>query len=192
MSTDIIQACVVAGLVAYVSETFTSMAMNDPRLLRQLDGMEEAIMDELRFLEALQPSVWIHLASTTNSAGWVLRDEVMRGALASAAHLERNIFWELSFLRLRSILRQESCEQALLEIESLPDLSEDPVVAKLQALSHLKFSRESLLTAISLLQSVSFSSHFTERQHASTASLKRLHDYGHATLCPRAFVHVFR
>ena len=191
MSKEVIEACTVAGLSAYVSESFTSLAMADPRLLRQLDAIENTIVEELCYLESLQPSVWTHLSSLCTSRAWVLRHHVLTASLASAAHLQKKIFWELSLLPW-AILRNGSPELVLAEIEALQDTSPDPVICKLQTLCRLKFCKASLLAAISLLQCVSFSSHFTERQHASTATLKRVHDYSHSTLCPRAFVHVLR
>ena len=191
LTPEVTGACLIAGLTAYVAETFTSMAMTDPRLLRQLDALEEAVLDELRYLENLQPSVWIHLASLCQCRGWFLRHRVISGALASASHLQIRIFAELSSLPWM-LLRQGSPEQVLQEIENLDQTSPDPVIQKLQHLNSIKYSRGSLLVAIELLQCVSFSSHFTERQHASTATLKRRHDYSNASLCPRAFVHTFR
>ena len=44
-----------------------------------------------------------------------------------------------------------------------------------------------------LIQNVSFTSHFTERQHASAATLKRFHpDYDVTLLTARSFLHTFR
>ena len=191
VSDEVIQASVVAGLSAYVSESFSSLAMSDPRLLPQVDALEESVADELQFLERVQPFVWTTLASLSGSRGWVLRDQILRAATASAAHLHRRIFWELSFPPW-SMFRIQDPHKVLAAIESLEEASPDPVIGRLQHLARIKFHRPSLVAAIQLLQSVSFSSHFTERQHSSTASLKKVHDYSSATLCPRAFVHTFR
>ena len=191
MTPEVVQACVVAGLSAYVSESFSSLAMADPRLLLQLDGLEEAVVEEMQFLEKLQPSVWIALASLSRSRPWVLRDRTIMAAMSSGAHLYRRVFFELTALPW-GMLRSDDPKVVLADIQSLSELSADPVIQRLQQLSRINFPKEALLSAIRLLQSVSFSSHFTERQHASTATLKRLHDYNAATLCPRSFLHTFR
>ena len=191
LNNDVIQASVVAGLSAFVSESFSSLAMADPRLVLQLDALEETVSEELQFLDHIPPSVWMTLGSLTGTRGWVVRDRTLTAAMASAAHLNRRIFWELS-LEPWATLRADSPEKVLAEIANLQEPSADPVIHRLQHLLRIKFHRESLLTAIKMLQSVSFSSHFTERQHASTAQLKRSHDYSNATLCPRAFLHTYR
>eukprot|EP00971_Amphidinium_carterae_P305764 6076656-Amphidinium_carterae.1 len=49
-----------------------------------------------------------------------------------------------------------------------------------------------MITVLSMLQHLSFASHFTERQHAGSTKLRRHHDYTSGVLTARAYIHTLR
>ena len=119
VSEEVMQTCVLGGSIVYVAEIFTRLAMPDPGLVRQPNALEKTVLDELRYLENLQPFVWTHLASIGKSRGWISRDNLAAGAIASAFHLHKRVFLKFSSLPW-VLLRQGPPERVLSEIEGFP------------------------------------------------------------------------
>eukprot|EP00971_Amphidinium_carterae_P078661 1556320-Amphidinium_carterae.1 len=74
-------------------------------------------------------------------------------------------------------------------------MSEPPQEAVASRLWHLHrcgMEKAKLLSVMAALQNTSFTSYFTERQHAFVSSLTKRHDYGKTTLQARALLATFR
>eukprot|EP00971_Amphidinium_carterae_P203428 4036932-Amphidinium_carterae.1 len=153
MTREVRVACLGLGLVSYVPETMMSILLHASRLLQQVQACEDSVAANLKFLEDLgHPSV--------------LRDLVVKAGHVAAGYLQRKIFMELDCLPW-SILLSGGSEKVLGDIEALVDTSDDRVVAQFQAHSRMGFARSSLKQALELLLSISFTSHFTDKQHPS-------------------------
>ena len=80
--------------------------------------------------------------------------------------------------------------QQLLLLEELPD---EPVSRKIATVGHAGFNQARLLQAVRLLGECSWTSAFTEKQHAAASRMKRQHpDLTDGVLVARSFMHTFR
>ena len=109
----------------------------------------------------------------------------------SLAYLDKRVFstlcsfpWSLCIGDLSQNLDD------LLQQEEMPN---EITPQKIWSLGRSGYDRGRLLQALEAMQDLSFTSHLTEKLHASAALVKRHHpDYGARTTEMRAFVHTFR
>eukprot|EP00971_Amphidinium_carterae_P349799 6491231-Amphidinium_carterae.1 len=181
---------VVTGLVSYTSESFLASILSDNRLAMRSEEIHELCMRTHGFLEAIDGWVWKHISTVTGqlSCG-ALRSRVVRGSLSSLAYLEHRVF---------TVVRNGPwcyCTgDVKVHAQGLKHLSLDEcdaVTRKLVIWAQAGIDESKLVEVLNLLGQCSFSSHFAERQHSSTAQMKKFHDYGYETLAVRSYMHGF-
>eukprot|EP00971_Amphidinium_carterae_P313642 6233785-Amphidinium_carterae.1 len=165
--------------------------MSDSRIVLQIVSLQEEVRSEVQHMEELPLVVWKRLGGLCEEPPWRLRHKVLVGVHACASHLHKRIFSHFETLPW-SLLAVGTPAHVLAEVKELSVISNDVTIRKLQALVSMGVPEGKLLSAIQLMQSISYSTYFTEKQHASTATLRKQHDYSRGTLSTRAFVHVFR
>ena len=183
----------VIGLVSWLPETFMTRVLSDSRILMHYHALRESVAEELNYIETLPTSVWVDISSWTSASPSQFRDQTVRGAHVALAYLNKKVFDELAAPPWS--LAIGDCEQNLREFVTSPAASDtDRLSAQLRALSTEQGRSDTvLLQILTLMQQCSFSTHFTERQHASAATLKRYHpDYDVNFLAARAYLHTFR
>eukprot|EP00971_Amphidinium_carterae_P152011 3012899-Amphidinium_carterae.1 len=191
MDDDILVLSLLLGLVASVPESVMTMLVTDNRLLMQLDAVRDTVTVELEFILAISEGVWKRFASFCKSHGHILRNLVVRAALVSTSYMSRKIFevaeelpWDLALGDLDSNLS---------ELASLPTPPEEVVSNKLWTLAAAGYPKPRLLQCLHLLKCTSWTSHLTERLHASAAVVRKRHsEYTSDTLRARAFLHSLR
>eukprot|EP00971_Amphidinium_carterae_P352665 6492695-Amphidinium_carterae.3 len=188
MDDDISVLSLLLGLVASVPESVMTMLVSDNRLLMHLDAVRDTVAVELEFILAISDSVWMRFGSFCNARGHILRHQVVRASLVAIAYMSRKIFevaeglpWDLALGDL---------ETNLSELVSLPTPPEEVVSQKIWTLAAAGIPKARLLQCLRLLQCVSWTSHVTERLHASASVIRKRHpDYTSDTLRARAFLH---
>eukprot|EP00971_Amphidinium_carterae_P156949 3111232-Amphidinium_carterae.9 len=182
---------IVTGLVSFTSEAFLAAILRDNRLAMHRDEVFQLCQSTHGFLEEIDWWVWEQISTVTGElSASALRSRVIRGSLSSLAYLEHRVF---------GVLRKGPwcyCSGDVREhVQTLKELVAsdcDPVTRKLVIWAKAGIADEKLEDVISLLSQCSFSSHFAERQHSSTAQMKKFHDYTYETLAVRSYMHAFR
>ena len=186
-----IRFCYIIGLVSYVPETFVELMLRDNRLLKHgIDVLESAI-EELQLLESVTSEVWTCLAGHVGGSPTDLRHQVISGCHVSLAYLDKRVFSTLTSLPWSLCIGDIAQNlQDLLEDEEMPH---EVTAQKLWSLGKSGFDRRRLLQTLEAMRELCFTSHLTEKLHASAAVVKRHHpDYGARTTEMRSFVHTFR
>ena len=137
-------------------------------------GQMQAAFDVLQHLQA---STWRLLAHQLRLPPSVLRDRVVRAAWVSLAYLEWRAFATVTDLPW-SLLHDgpSAAAEKLLSMEEPPP---EQLSGKAWSLLRQGHSRKDVEAALALLQNVSWTSAFTEKQHASTGFM-----YAVSALCP--------
>lgn len=191
LDEDVLRCMLVLGLSAFVSEGFLRQVLKDSRVAKTQAALRQGLEDEFDFLDFLPSFSWQILGAAVGMDDGELRSKVVKAALIS---------W--SFLRFRVLdvaegLPWSLCDgdikenlEALLSTEELP---EEPVARKVCLLQQAGLNQARLMRGLQLLSECSWTSAFTEKQHASASSIKRQHpDIGDNVLTARAFIHSFR
>ncbi|CAE7353419.1 unnamed protein product, partial [Symbiodinium sp. CCMP2456] len=181
----------VVGPTAYLPEGFLAHLLQDARVAVQYQKLKEDIQSEYSFLEHLPERVWALLAERVELSADMLRNKVIAGATISWAFIE----WKV--LQVASALPWSLCRgDVRANIEQLSDrpvAPAEPTARKIYQLARGGVNMVRLQRAVALLGQASWTSFFTERQHASTSLVKRHHpDIGCDLLAGRAFLHTFR
>eukprot|EP00971_Amphidinium_carterae_P191818 3805761-Amphidinium_carterae.1 len=191
MEGQVLLAAVAIGLGSFVTEGIMSILLHDSRLLQQLPECLSAVQEEMDFLESIGPFVWETIGCITSVAPKSLRNKVLRCAGVARAYLDKKIFTALEQPPW-CMLTKESVDALISNVMEEDALSDEPLIAQLQTLRKMGIQEKKIREAIWLMTAVSFTSQFTEKQHASAALVRRHHDLSVNSLISRAFVHVMR
>ena len=165
--------------------------LRDNRLLKHGVEVLETAIEELQLLESLPTEVWKCLSDHAGISPTDMRHKVTSGCHVSLAYLDKRVFSTLCALPWSLCIGDvnHNLEQLLQE----PEMPTDVTSQKIWSLGRSGFDRRRLVQAIEAMRELSFTSHLTEKLHASAALVKRHHpDYGVRTTEMRAFVHTFR
>ena len=181
---------VVVGMAAFLPETFLLHVLKDARVAKTQESLQELLFEELSFLDNLPTAVWSYLSQAVKGRPETLRSAVIQGALVSWAFLE----WRV--LAVATSLPWSLCAgdiaQNLEDLLSREECPSEPVAEKLYLLGQAGYNRHRLTEAVRLLGECSWTSAFTEKQHASTSRVRRHHpELGDNMLMARAFCHTF-
>ena len=181
---------VVVGMAAFLPETFLLHVLKDSRVAKTQEALHEVLFEELSFLDNLPAAVWDYLSQAASARPETLRSAVIQGALVSWAFLE----WRV--LAVATSLPWSLCAgdiaQNLQDLLSQQECPSEPVSEKLYLLGQAGYNRHRLTEAVRLLGECSWTSAFTEKQHASTSRVRRHHpELGDNMLMARAFCHTF-
>ena len=185
------QFCAVVGLCAHVSESCLAIALEDCRLAMHSTLLQISLLEELEKLQTAPMSVWNALGPLVGLSAEALRDKTLWGASVSATYIQHRVLnvlfdypWSLGNGNIDANLT------ALRELAVVPD---DPVAAKIQSLLKGGFPRVTVHQAVELLCCASFTSTFTEKQHASCALVRKQHpEMTSKNLATRGFLHTCR
>eukprot|EP00974_Lingulodinium_polyedra_P055619 5350049-Lingulodinium_polyedra.AAC.1 len=85
LSAEHLEFMVMAALVAYVPDALIVELMEDDRLVRRAEELQQAVRDEVSWLLAVPGSVWCMLASLVGSSasGPALRHRVVTAAFTA-------------------------------------------------------------------------------------------------------------
>eukprot|EP00971_Amphidinium_carterae_P217565 4319008-Amphidinium_carterae.4 len=187
----VVEFAAVIGVCAYLPESILSRLMADNRLMAQWTETFEEMSEELSMVLSLSDSTWQLLGLVVGEASVALRSKVVFGTLLAASYLHARVFHPTSLLPWSLCIGNIS--NNVEELVSSAEAPDELFSRKLWALNQVGYSRERLIDLVVLLQGCSFTSHLTERLHASAAGIKKRHpEYTSATLAARSFVHMFR
>eukprot|EP00971_Amphidinium_carterae_P331607 6465285-Amphidinium_carterae.1 len=187
---DCLSTLAVVGCIAHVTDTFLADVLQDSRLAMRSDTLNRLVAQSLDWLEGIQACTWKLLGGFVGFEASELRHKVIHGAHLSACFLHWRVFrvlnnypWSLCGSDMETKLR------ALAREEEPPS---ENIAFKIWSLLRSKHDLQYIMSGVELLSTASFSTHFTERQHASAALVARVHpEYNHSTMQARAFIHSF-
>eukprot|EP00971_Amphidinium_carterae_P327956 6459574-Amphidinium_carterae.4 len=185
-------ACVL-GLVSWIIESFMQHVMQDARVFCNVPDLEALLLEEASFVEELDSGVWDKLALLTCLAPMKLRDVVLRGSHVALAYVYRKVIDEL--MRAPFSLAVGDLSQNIRELAAVvaPGPSDSLSQKLWTCLVHEGRDQSELVRVLELLRHCSCTSYFAERQHASTALVKRSHPaYDSNLLSCRAYLHTCR
>ena len=180
----------VTALCSFIPDAFLCRVLEDSRLVRHGAEIWDEITEEHSYLDELPPTFWASIAGLIGVSPSKIRDEVMLGSNVAWAYLEWKVFQPLFKEPWIYVVDPTSGLQELAEMEIGPA---DGVSWKLWRLLRQGHNQSEILTLMQLLRDTSWSSFFTEKQHASTSVIHKYQkEVGHASLSSRAFCHTFR
>ena len=184
---------VVTGLTGFLPEGMLASLLEDPRLAMQQDKLWHDVCEEHMQLQALPMEVWSLLQpACPKLCPKQLQHVVLHSSLRSLAFLQYRIF------RVASSLPWSLCQlqpsDAIDKLRVLPwNHVDDPVTGKLKAHLEIGECAAKVTGALRLLCECSWTSHQSERQHASGAQIRKHHaEIGLETTVLRAFTHGLR
>ena len=183
------QFAMTLALAAYVPEGFLFEVMKDARVARRQEHLHTTLWDEYSFLSQLPTDVWETLSAAVEMPVFDLRARVLAAASISWSFIE----WRV--LRVAARLPWRLCAGDV--DRNLDDLlsgecPDEPVSAKLWALGNSGYNKHRLRRVLHLLAERSWSSAFSEKQHASASRIKKHHpDIGDNMLIARSYVYTF-
>ena len=182
--------CAVATVAARVPDSILAELLEDDRVVRNVELLENTLVEESAWVCALSHAFWIRLANVVgdNRFHRILRSDCIGCASIGAAYIQRVLLsvaksypWALAIGDIESNL-------ARLEGES--QVSE-PVTLKIQTLARQGFNRAALVDGISLLRECHWSTISVEQGHGSAAAMHRVHKrYGLDMLMARSFLNM--
>eukprot|EP00971_Amphidinium_carterae_P349162 6490875-Amphidinium_carterae.1 len=169
----ILRFAAVAGLVSYVPDSMLNSLLLDSRLLRKASELEEELYEEFDYIEGLEVVFWERFAGTLGCKPVLLRNDVLAGCFAALSYLHQRVFTTIAERPFALCVGDVS--QNLDALLDEPVCPQESISSKIWCLHQAGYGRDRLEDGLLLLQSISFSSHFTERQHGSTACVHRFH-----------------
>ena len=190
LSSEAKEFCCVLSLAAYVLECLQAKLMANASALAQAEELRDELDVEQRYLEELPSHCWQRLTSVAGLTSSVrLRDMVIRASHIARGYLELKLFSTMSDLPW--CLCRGDKEQNLRELMTLDQPPLEDISAKIWALLKVGKDVQELIDALCLFETASWTSYFTEKHHASTATVHRYNpDLGDDVLAARSYMHV--
>ena len=185
------QWCLEVGLVSTLADSFLCGALADSRVALNCHAMAVEVQAAFDNLEYLPADAWRLLSKDLPLAPAQLRHRVIGAAWVCLAHLDWRVFSTVTDLPW-SLLHEgpEAAVDTLLEYEEAPP---ENLAAKAWMLLRLGHSRQDVQAALGLLRNVSWTSAFTEKQHASTKVVRKFHsDLSYEVMSARGYIHTVR
>ena len=183
--------CLSVGLAATLPDAFLQRLLADSRLSMHRHAVALEVQAAFDFLEQLPAEAWRLLAAPYSLAAAELRDAAIKASWTALAYLEWRVFAVLGSPPWNFL--EDGPEQAVKSLEGLSSPPEEQVCHKAWQLLHLGHPTKDVQQALGLLHATSWTSAFTEKQHASTAVVKKFHQGGsYEVTSARAYVHTFR
>ena len=177
------------ALIAYVPEACLGCLLEDSRLGRNIEHVHTTVLEELSFLEHIGFFPWVVLAEMCDWTPFQLRHQVLRGAMISYAFLQHRLWSTVSGFPW--CLGQGPIHDNLVTLQAGERPSE-AVAAKIYDLMHSGYNMHALESAVGMMMEASWTSFATEKQHASSAVMRKFHsDAGDKSITQRAFLHSF-
>eukprot|EP00971_Amphidinium_carterae_P063400 1254799-Amphidinium_carterae.1 len=190
LNSEVCKVAVMLGVGSYPAESFSSILLHDGRALLQLSVLHEQLHEETFHVENVSVGAWTHIAKYTSSSARQLRHAVLSCLHVSVSYIRHRFMSQ--FQQLPWCLTQGCLEDNVHELSNLSEPPAEVNSAKIWRLLGQGFEAQRVVRLLVLLRDCIFTSHFSERMHASAAMLSRSHDYSPDTLCCRAFIHTMR
>lgn len=183
---------VVASLVSHVCDGFLLALLDDDRVARRREELEDLLLDELQWLSGLSEETWRLLAQLL--PGTVPFHDLRSWCVRSASIVE-------AFIKHKVLRGVAGYPWRLAEGDvaaNLRALATDPgcfhgVTQKVKELIRVGYPFHRIVAGVQLLAEVQWTSTSVEQGHGSAATLHRLHkQYGANMLCQRSMLHMLR
>jgi len=139
LTPDVVYAATVLALSSCVSQSLIVALLEDDRVARHVQKLEDIVTEELQWLTSLPHSVWADLAALAGKdrSPLSLRSEVVHSALVSAGYVEYRFLRQARGLPW-SLVRDEGAVCARVdELAQCDQVPQDPTSAKIQTLAKL-------------------------------------------------------
>ena len=196
LTPGLLRGATLTALMGHVPEAMILELLEDDRVAKRLSLLEQAVQDEIAWLETLGPLVWSRCSHLLHGCpdplgARVLRSDSITAALVTQSYIDFRVFSHARSLPW-SLCRGDIAAN-LQSLQHSPTEPEDHLCQKLKELLQLGYSPKLLEDAVGLLQEVHWSTIQVEQAHGSVSSVHRLHpDYQVDRLVDRATLHQMR
>eukprot|EP00971_Amphidinium_carterae_P327408 6458751-Amphidinium_carterae.1 len=157
----------IIGVVAHVPEAVLARLMFDNRLMLHWTELHAEMEEELASIVALSESTFQLLGQLCGKSSLFLRSKIINGGLVACNYMEMRIFEPTSAYPWCLCIGDVALNVAtLLEAPAPPH---DPFSKQMWSLHQVGYTCQQMEAIVHLLQSCAFTSHLTERLHASAA-----------------------
>jgi hypothetical protein len=177
-----------AALVSRVAEGVMLELLEDSRVCQQYAVLWRTLSEEMLWLAQLDVRIWEAVAAVLGGCG----AEELRSDCIASGHVSFHFFWRRVLEPAGdlpwSLARGEEVEANLRELAA-GARPKEPVARQLWQLTRLGFPMTQLVTVVSLLGEIPWTTLPAEQQHGSMAIMRRWHpEVGAQTLASRAFL----
>lgn len=193
ISAPIKKYMILAAITSVVADGVLLEVLQDDRLLRRSTEVQQALADELSWVESIGTFVWGRLARLVGAGvtGHGLRGDCLASANIVAAYIRRKVFQEMEQYPWR--LAVGDVDENLEVLQASNDTISDPFAASVRGLLRVGLPPEKVKQAVLLLRECPWSTVHVEQSHGSLGVLHRFHpSYTPQTLCTRAMLHQAR
>lgn len=176
----------VTAIASYIPDAFLGCALEDDRVIQQLDSMQAAVAEEIEYVSTFPALVWDALSGIARCSPRWLQSMSTRAAHVAAGFLDTRVFsvakmppWHLC---------HGNREENLQRLGRMADIPSEATTSKFWRLLRLGYNHGQLLDALELMSCVSWSVKVTEQGHVHASSLGRTHEYSAETLMCRAML----
>ena len=178
---------VESSIISRVSEACVVFLQEEPRVALAYRELWALLSEEMRWLIDLPDHVWEVLAFIARVEPAELKSDCIHGGHISFHFFYRRVL-QPAGQRPWALCRGD-VRANLVELRGEEDRPEDYVTCQVWLLLRAGYPFEQIVDGVLLLAECVWTNLTTEQQHASLASLVRLHpDYTQATLTSRAFM----
>jgi hypothetical protein len=170
---------VIRGMQTFLAESVMQELLEEERLLRIIDSVENTLREEHDFLIATSSATWFRLAALIGDLSYTSLDlaaDVLRSSHVFRAYLEKRILrycrqfpWRLARGDIRSNLEELS--------RSNPEGLDRGCGLKIKRLIERGFPMKMLVLAVSLFLDLVWGTRATENGHGSCAVIHRAHPF---------------
>ena len=193
LSQGIKQYCAVASIASFVPDAVLAEVLVDDRILRNARRLQGLMSDEVGWVEHIGSFTWGRLGAVSGYVGEVceLRGSVVHSSHVAASFIQDKVFSPLKDYPWRLALGDVDENLQILAATGGP--IRDSLTHKLRILLQMGYNKARLVSAVTLLREVPWSSVPVEQAHASAAVLHRFHpQYSTGMLATRATLHQAR
>ena len=183
--------CLTVGLAATLPHVFLQQLLADSRLSMHRQAVALEVQSAFDLLEHLPAEAWQLLSLPYGLQPAVLRHQALKAAWVAIAYLEWSVFAVLA--ESPWSLLEDGPDAAVSALQSMAEAPPDPIGQAAWQLLQAGHPPSDLRHALGLLHGLSWTSAFTEKQHASTAVVKKFHgEASYNVSSARAYLHTFR
>jgi hypothetical protein len=179
----------ISALSSFPTDTFIASILEDDRVAKHIDRLEEEMREELAYVASLPFFVYERVAECAGCAPGDLRDRVQSATETGVAYVWNQVFtvargrpWNLTYGNKGANLEALKDPNAPKEVEEAS--------SNFQQLMRRGYPKEPLVEVLEDIEDSGWSNNGGEQQHASGAVTVEAHDRMMLkTVCEKAFLH---
>ena len=181
-----------AGVGGYAADAFLAAVMEDDRILLRTQELQNIVAEEVEFVTMIPQYCWDRLAELFHDyEPSLIRSDCINTVTLTAAYMDEHVFRrtrEEPFDLVRGDLHTN-----LKNLAQDPNPCKHPTKQRIKKLYQMGFNMDQLLTALTLLMHIPWTTVMLEQLHGQVAAFHRMHKQMHyRMLACRSFIRLCR